>query len=71
MSAEVKLDDVQMGGRLAIGKVYFVYQREKPSFGFLKYMSLFSPKEKKTTQKFLFAVKYLGDEKFEKLDYDK
>lgn len=70
MSKELKLDDVQTMGRLAIGKVYFIYQREKPSFGFLKYLSLFSPQEKKTSQNFLFAVKYLGDEKFEKVDYD-
>jgi len=70
MNDAIKLDDVQMAGRLAIGKIYFIYQRERPSFGFLKYMSLFSPKEKKTSQNFLFAVKYLGDEKFEKVDYD-
>lgn len=70
MNKGIKLDDVQMIGRLVIGKVYFVYQRESASFGFLKYMSLFSPQEKKTSQNFLYAVKYLGDGKFEKSDHD-
>lgn len=62
------LSDVQKIGRLSMNQIYYIYQRDSEQFGFSKYMSLFSPKEKMTQEGFLFAVKFLGDDKFLKVD---
>jgi len=64
----VDLSDVQKIGRLSMNQIYYIYDRGSEQFGFSKYMSLFSPKEKMTQEGFLFAVKFLGDDKFIKID---
>lgn len=63
----IKLEDVQKMGVLVVDDFYYIYKRNHKSFGYKKYMSLFSPEEKGFND-FLFKVKNLGDNKFIRID---
>ena len=66
----VDLSDVHKIGRLVVGRVYHVYERQTSSFGFKKYMSLFGPEESNTGTSFVMSVRYLSDDKFELITGD-
>lgn len=64
----VDLHDVHQIGRLVIGQIYHIYDRGRESFGYTKYMSMFAPHESRTGSVYIMSVRYLGEDKFEKVD---
>ena len=63
----LNLSDVEVMGHFVVDQIYYVYERSHDFGMYRKYLGRFSPKEK-VGAKFLFAVKYLGDNKFSKVD---
>jgi len=66
----VDLSDVQVQGTFVIDQEYYVYERDHVGeSGFKKFLGRFSPNESSgTTSTYLFTVKFLGDDKFEKVN---
>ena len=68
-SSVVDLSDVQVQGLFVIDQLYYVYEREhKSECGYTKYLGRFSPEETYGASKYLFKVKYLGGNDFERID---
>lgn len=64
----VDLSDVQVQGTFVIDQEYYVYERDHANEnGFTKFLGRFSPEETNGTSKYLFTVKYLGEDKFQKI----
>ena len=66
----IDLSDVQVQGTFVIDQEYYVYERDHVGeSGFKKFLGRFSPNESSgTTSTYLFTVKFLGDDKFEKVN---
>ena len=68
-SSVVDLSDVQVQGLFVIDQLYYVYERaHKSECGYTKYLGRFSPEETYGASKYLFKVKYLGGNDFERID---
>ena len=62
------LSDVQIQGTFVVDEEYYIYERNtEGDTGFKKYLSRFSPKQTVGSSKYLFKVKYLGEDKFQKI----
>ena len=68
-SSAVDLSDVQVQGLFVIDQLYYVYERaHKSECGYVKYIGRFSPEQTNSASKYLFKVKYLGGNDFERID---
>ena len=68
-SSAVDLSDVQVQGLFVIDQLYYVYERtHKSECGYVKYLGRFSPEETNGASKYLFTVKFLGGNDFERID---
>ena len=64
----IDLSDVQVQGRFVVDQEYYVYERDHANEnGFTKFLGRFSPLETSGSAKYLFTVKYLGEDKFQKI----
>ena len=64
----VDLSDVQVQGTFVVDQEYYVYERDHANEnGFTKFLGRFSPSETSGSSKYLFTVKYLGEDKFQKI----
>ena len=64
----IDLSDVQVQGTFVVDQEYYVYERDHANEnGFTKFLGRFSPLETSGSAKYLFTVKYLGEDKFQKI----
>jgi len=68
-SSGVDLSDIQVQGLFVIGQLYYVYERSyKSDCGYTKYLGRFSPEQTNSASEYLFTVKFLGGNDFERID---
>mgnify|MGYP001181329698 CR=1 FL=1 len=63
---EVDLSGVQAQGLFVVGQIYYIYKRAHDFNPTRKHLSRFSPKESMLGEEFIQAIRYIGDNKFEK-----
>ena len=67
-SSAVDLSDVQVQGLFVIDQLYYVYERSyKSDCGYVKYIGRFSPEQTNSASEYLFTVKFLGGNDFERI----